>query len=229
MVSALSPVQIHLTLCQRPRMQSPDALEFNCLARVVGGGSVMSGRVDDRSDGQLVLDAAGGDEAAFAELVYRHRQLIGGALGRVPERLRGDAQQEALEAVWAGLSKFKGQSSVSTWMYSVVLRRSLNVIRNDNRARLRDDRSATSVELRLQAFVRSPEIGITEADAIRQCMSALAIDELELLDRFYGLGTTVEDLANELFVSEEAIRKRLERTRGKLKKCLRRRGGGHSD
>ncbi|MBF0688748.1 MAG: RNA polymerase sigma factor [Cellulomonas sp.] len=76
---------------------------------------------DDRPDHTLVERAGLGDHAAFATLVARH----GAALYRYARRLAPspqdaeDAVQDALTAAWLGAERYRGDSSVRTWLFGI--------------------------------------------------------------------------------------------------------------
>jgi RNA polymerase sigma-70 factor (ECF subfamily) len=80
-----------------------------------------------------------GDETAFAELVSRHH----GQLKRLAFSVLHDeaASEEVVQDAWTaaieGLDQFEGRSSLSTWLYRIVL----------NRARTRRVKEARSVPL----------------------------------------------------------------------------------
>jgi RNA polymerase sigma-70 factor (ECF subfamily) len=80
---------------------------------------------------RLLLQAAqDGDLDAFEALVHRHQ----GAVYRVALRMLGseadaqDATQETFVRAWRGLGRFRRESAVSTWLYSIVTRRCLDLI-----------------------------------------------------------------------------------------------------
>ncbi len=79
-------------------------------------------------DDVLVAQARGGSVDAFAELVERHSAMA----YRVALRMLGnhsDAQdlaQESLVAAWQNIARFRAESSFSTWLYRIVVRRALN-------------------------------------------------------------------------------------------------------
>ncbi len=74
--------------------------------------------------------ARAGDLDAFAALVGRHQA----AVYRVALRVLGsesdaeDAAQDAFVQAWRGLGRFRGESSVSTWLYRIVTNRCLNLL-----------------------------------------------------------------------------------------------------
>jgi RNA polymerase sigma-70 factor, ECF subfamily len=91
-------------------------------------------------DGYLVARAQEGYLDAYEMLVQRHSAMA----YRVALRLCGnhhDAQdiaQEALIAAWENLTRFRGGSSFSTWLYQIVTRRALNKVTRGRGADLVD-------------------------------------------------------------------------------------------
>src|SRR5881392_4140748 len=79
-------------------------------------------------DAELVRRFNGGDESAFVEIVARHREKIFGiALGVLKNR--ADAEeiaQDTLIRAHRGLAKFRGDSSLSTWLHHVAINLSRN-------------------------------------------------------------------------------------------------------
>jgi RNA polymerase sigma-70 factor (ECF subfamily) len=75
-------------------------------------------------DLELVRAAACGDHGAFHTLVDRHAQnLFRLALSLTPSRADAeDLCQETFAGAFAGLNRFKGQSSVRTWLTSILMR-----------------------------------------------------------------------------------------------------------
>jgi len=95
--------------------------------------STVSVEVDDRD----VAKAQNGDDAAFTRLVEPLRRELHAhgyrMLGSAHDA--DDAVQEALLRAWRALPGFEGRSSLRTWLYSVVTRTCLDVLRGrGNRA-----------------------------------------------------------------------------------------------
>ena len=78
---------------------------------------------DEAPDEALVIRSAGGDRAAFDQLVDRH----GDALFRFASRQCGagrdaeDAVQDGLLAAWRGTGTFRGEASVRSWLFQILL------------------------------------------------------------------------------------------------------------
>src|SRR4051794_6999461 len=79
-------------------------------------------------DAELVRRFNAGDESAFVEIVARHREKIFGvALGVLKNR--SDAEeiaQDTLIRAHRGLAKFRGDSSLATWLHHVAVNLSRN-------------------------------------------------------------------------------------------------------
>jgi RNA polymerase sigma-70 factor (ECF subfamily) len=76
-----------------------------------------------RLDSSLVEALLAGDESAFGTLVKRYnRAMIRLAMAYVPSQaIAEEVAQEAWLAMVRGLSGFKGQSSLKTWLFGILL------------------------------------------------------------------------------------------------------------
>ena len=93
-------------------------------------------------DKNLALRAARGDVGAFSALVQEHSPLV----YRVALRVLGardaqDASQEVWIRVWRNISKFRGESAFTTWLYRITMNTCLSVRQKEMRReeRQRDD------------------------------------------------------------------------------------------
>lgn len=82
----------------------------------------------DQDDGALVAAAVEGRRDAFDVIVERHRRLVYQVCYRFANNHEdaSDLSQEALVRAWRGLSTFKGQSALSTWLYRIAVNVCLN-------------------------------------------------------------------------------------------------------
>lgn len=79
-------------------------------------------------DGELVSRFNGGDEAAFTEIVTRHREKIQALADRFL-RNHADAEEIAQDTfirAHRGLARFRGESTLATWLHRIVF----NLARN---------------------------------------------------------------------------------------------------
>src|SRR4051794_16659083 len=90
----------------------------------------------DQPDEQTLLERcrSGQDDAAFAELIDRYKDLVYGLVYRLSKdrSQADDLAQEVFLKVYRGLPYFRGDAKLSTWMYRIVF----NVC-CENRARRR--------------------------------------------------------------------------------------------
>lgn len=82
------------------------------------------------NDRILVQAAQDGDLDAFEALVRRHQAAVYRVAFRMlrSEVDAQDATQDTFVRAWRGLERFRRESAVSTWLYSIVTRRCLGVI-----------------------------------------------------------------------------------------------------
>jgi RNA polymerase sigma-70 factor (ECF subfamily) len=174
-------------------------------------------------DAYLVSRARDGYLDAYELLVQRHSAMA----YRVALRLCGnhhDAQdiaQEALVAAWENLSRFRADSSFSTWLYQIVTRRALN----------RVSRRKTADHADLLEEVTDPVAGPAAqaernlaVDAVTDALAALPLPQrtVVVLHHFEGLSyaevadvtrSTVPAVRSHLFRARRTLGKRLEKWR----------------
>ncbi|HEV2361020.1 MAG TPA: RNA polymerase subunit sigma-70, partial [Acidimicrobiales bacterium] len=93
---------------------------------------------DSSGDAPLVLAAQRGDEAAFRDLVERHRPALHAHCYRMLASPydADEAVQEALVRAWKGLPRFEGRSTVRTWLFRIATRTAIDVARGRARREL---------------------------------------------------------------------------------------------
>jgi len=171
----------------------------------------------------LVEAAREGDRVAFDEIVRRtHREVYTLAL-----RLMGD-QEDASDVVqdvyvraFKGLRRFRGDASISTWLYRITANCSATSMRRRARHRhLRLDPELTVVDGRPES---DPELGAVGSLARRDVEAAVA--ELPARLRAVVVLRDVHDfnhkeIAEQLGISESAAKVRLHRARKRLRVVL---------
>jgi len=84
-----------------------------------------------------VLQAQKGDAAAFEDLVREHQTKLYHTCLRMmgnPDDAR-DMSQEILVKIWRNLPSFKGDSSLSTWLYRIAINTCLDELRRRSKNR----------------------------------------------------------------------------------------------
>ncbi len=173
---------------------------------------------DDRAtriDRWLVAKARAGERGAYEELIRRHRDRI----YRIALRITGDAAdaddvtQEVVIQLWTALSGFAGTSAFTTWLYRVVVNRSLD---HQRRARRLTGDEPAETDLPPAA---DPERSVLAAAELRAGLEAIArLPEGQrvpfVLCQIEGL--SYAQAAAITKVSEATVRGRLARARSTL-------------
>lgn len=87
------------------------------------------------SEQELITQLRMGEESAFRELVSLFQdKVFNTAIGFLQSRQDAeDIAQEVFVTVYEKIHQFKGDSSLSTWIYRITLRHSLNFLRKQKR------------------------------------------------------------------------------------------------
>ena len=181
----------------------------------------------DRIDRELVARAAGGDGAAFDDLVRRHEGRVF-RLVRAATATREDAEdalQEAFLAAYRARGSFRGDSSVRTWLL-VIARHAAYHVRT---RRAKSETAAADDTLESLAAAAGwgdmdPERRFREGERRQRVTRALAT--LAPGDREVLVLRDVEELAGDevaraLGVTVPAMKSRLHRARLRLAAALR--------
>jgi RNA polymerase sigma-70 factor (ECF subfamily) len=179
-----------------------------------------------------LCDAGAHAEATTAALQTYGVELLGflRALARNPD-LAAEAFAELGEDIWRGLPKFRWQSSLRSWLYTLA-RNALGQLRRDPRRR-RERNLPLSVAPELAAVVRTVtrEIQRTEVkDGFRVLREQLDPEEHEILLLRLDRDMAWKDIARilggdgDLEARAAALRKRFERAKQRLKKLAVERG-----
>jgi RNA polymerase sigma-70 factor (ECF subfamily) len=174
------------------------------------------GDLDDRSDLELAR-AAVDDLAAFGELVRRHQDFVYGAAMRVVRNpaIAEEVAQDTFIRAFRGLSDFRGEAQVRSWLYRIATNLSLNVVTRRREypsealpevaARDSPAKAAINAELRQHLTEAVAEL----PDSLRR---PLVLREFEHL--------TYEEIAAELDIPLNTVRTRILRARHALRDKL---------
>jgi RNA polymerase sigma-70 factor, ECF subfamily len=170
-------------------------------------------------DAYLVSRAQAGYLDAYEFLVQRHS----GMAYRVALRLVGnhhDAQdiaQEALVTAWESLAGFNADSSFSTWLYRIVMRKALN----------KATRSRSARSLDLLEDLPSPGGGAAEraernltVDAVTNALAALPFSQRAVIVLHHFEGLSYAEVASVTRSTVPAVRSHLFRARRTLARTL---------
>lgn len=176
--------------------------------------------IPDVEDHSLVRRCAAGDRAAFDLLVARH----GGALHRFAARRCStardaeDALQDGLLAAWRGAGGFRGDASVRTWLFQVVLhacrRRGRRRAGEPDRHEALEEAAALPAE---GAPADDRAASRQEARALARALAGLPEEAREILLLRDVEGLSGAEAAEVLGLGLAAMKSRLHRARLELK------------
>jgi RNA polymerase sigma-70 factor (ECF subfamily) len=185
-------------------------------------------------DAELVRRFNAGDDGAFNEIVGRHREKVFAiALGVL--RDRADAEEIAQDTfirAYRGLAKFRGDSSLVTWLHRVTI----NLARNRYwyyRRRRRQDTLSLDCPLSDEgAGTFSDLMPSAEAEPSRQairgeftelitvCMEKLPPRHRDILAMRNVLNHSYDEIASALGIEVGTVKSRIARARGQLRSLM---------
>ncbi len=171
---------------------------------------------------ELVARARKGSAAAFEEVVrLTYRQVYTQAVRLIGDRRDAeDVVQEAFLRAFRALPRFRGDAQLETWLHRIVANAAADHLRRrgragalilDSPANDATERPAEGVGLEEQATERH------DLEAALQTLPVTLRVPVVLKD-VYGL--SCEEIADELEISEGAVKVRLHRGRRRLKDVL---------
>jgi RNA polymerase sigma factor (sigma-70 family) len=176
------------------------------------------------TDQQLLRDyAEGASEAAFAEVVRRHLDLVYSAALRMVRdaQLAEDVTQGVFMAVARNARPLSVRPVLSSWLHRTTQNLAANVVRSEVRRRAREQEAAAM-----------NEVVAHESDAVWQHIAPhldTALGELSEADRDalmlrYFERKSAQEMAEVLGVSDEAAQKRVSRAVERLRAFFAKRG-----
>jgi len=185
-------------------------------------------------DSTLLSRFSGGDESAFTEIVNRYRGKIFSLTLNLLHNA-ADAEeitQDTFIRAYRGLERFRGESSLSTWLYRIALnlarnrywyffrRRRQNWVSLDRP--LNDDSQATLADL-VAATDHDPAQETVTGEftsLIATCMERLDQKHREILIMRNVLDLSYEEIARALGINVGTVKSRIARAREYLRSLL---------
>jgi RNA polymerase sigma factor (sigma-70 family) len=173
------------------------------------------------SDESLLSLVAGSDDQALAELYDRFGRVAYGLALRIlrDEALAQDAVQEAFLAVWRSADRFLAErAKASTWILTLVHRRSVDLVRREDRRRGEPLESAGE-----PAAPETLEDEVTlgfERRVVREALGQLTPEQREALELGYYGGLTQSELAERLGLPLGTIKSRMFAGLSRLRELL---------
>jgi RNA polymerase sigma-70 factor, ECF subfamily len=174
----------------------------------------------DPTDATLIKRCQQGDEQAFRELVERYKNLVFGIVSRSgtePSRVE-DLAQEVFLRIHRGLPYFRGDASLTTWIYRIVL----NLIAQDTQKR----RAAREVALDPAIPAHEPRSRDRAAsdfelrDRLEKALARLPANYRLLVAGHYLHDVKYEELAEALDIPVGTVKTHLHRAKKQLRALL---------
>lgn len=188
----------------------------------------IEGAAGSLTDDELLAAARQGDTAALETLLVRyqpHLYRFGLRMcGNVEDA--GDVAQESLISMARSLRDFRGESSVSSWLYTIARRFCIKKRRRSKFAPAREeslDVPGTDTVQRLADPAPSPEQQATNqelAAALTRAIDGLEASQREVLVLRDVEGLSAPEVAKILGVSVDAVKSRLHRARVAVRQQL---------
>ncbi|MBL9187232.1 MAG: sigma-70 family RNA polymerase sigma factor [Opitutaceae bacterium] len=187
--------------------------------------------VSAADDAELVQRFKLGDESAFVEIVRRYRTKILGVC-RTMLRNHADAEdivQDTFIRAYRGLARFRGDSSVATWLTSISLNLARNrywfYFRRRRHATLSldcalEDGSAATVADLVGSPDHDPAVAAANAefdDLVSVCMERLPAAQREILTLRNVRHRSYEEIAGILGITVGTVKSRIARARENLR------------
>lgn len=192
------------------------------------GSEVRAGETTGSSDDELLVSARQGDTAALETLLLRYQPH----LYRFGLRMCGnvedadDVAQESLISMARSLRDFRGDSSVSSWLYTIARRYCIKKRRRSKFAPTREeslDAPGIGVAQNLADPAPNPEQTATNrelATALTHAIDALEPSQREVLVLRDVEGLSAPEVAGILGLSVDAVKSRLHRARVAIREEL---------
>ncbi|HLG44366.1 MAG TPA: sigma-70 family RNA polymerase sigma factor [Nitrospirales bacterium] len=190
----------------------------------------MAERRDERtSDQALISDVASADQAAF-EALYRRYQ------GRVYRYLRMLVQDPAsaeelvldvMVAVWKGAGSFRGQSSLSTWIFGIARNKAMDAIRHMMRKQhgwVSLEEAPEQVDSQCDLAVEAEQKSV--AALTRRALASLSTEHREVIQLVFFDELSCRETAEIVGCPLNTVKTRLFYARRHLKKILQEMGVG---
>ncbi|HBY95556.1 MAG TPA: RNA polymerase subunit sigma-24 [Chloroflexi bacterium] len=172
----------------------------------------------DDPDFELVQSMVAGDSQALETLYARHgSSLLVYLVGQLGQRsLAEEVLQDVMLAAWQAAPRFRGESQVRVWLFSIARYRAINARRR---------RMVPPVPLEPNLLARDPcPADLVERqdrlDAIVQAMSELPDELRETLELVFFHELSGPEAAEVMGVAPGTVKSRLHRAKAALKQWL---------
>lgn len=186
-----------------------------------------AGQAGDADDVRLMRLIAGGDTAAFEELVERHRALVIGTVARMlgSNSEVEDISQQVFIRVWRSAARYVPRAKFTTWLLKITRNLVFNEMRRSKRhsgVPLQSEPGKEEMPIKDQVS-QGPDVSLLEREleqAIEEAIIALPDTQrmAVVLRRYHDL--SYEEIGEVLELSVPAVKSLLFRARTELRTRL---------
>lgn len=174
------------------------------------------------ADHQAIERFLSGDTSAFEELYHRYQPYVYNVVHGIvqnPEDAR-DVTQEVFLQVYDALSRFRGGSAFSTWLYRIAVNAAITHVRREKRHpcvpldALREFRAGSEADPEYQTARAETQ------EAVQQMLAQLPEQHRAVLVLRYFQELSLEEMAQVLNCSVAAVKVRLHRARHSFRRLF---------
>lgn len=182
--------------------------------------SIAESTGDGPTDQNLVARIAAGDRQAVPPLFHRYHDRLYRYLARMlrNEAMAEEIANEVFVEVWRSAARYRGESSVSTWMFGIARNRALSSLRKRREAEL-DSEHAESIADTAETPAEALE-SKSSAQELRRCMNQLSDDHREVIQLTYFQEMPIREIAELLGIPENTVKTRMFHARRRLKEII---------
>jgi len=175
---------------------------------------------DDAARERKLLEAvARKDRHAFTELYQLYHARLHGYLRRLLSNpvSPGEVYDDVMFVVWQDARKFRGDSTVSSWIFGIAYRKAITALRRESRHQAAIDRSADA-----QLLAAEP---VADNELLRTGLAALSPDHRQVVELTYFCGFSYREIAAIADCPVNTVKTRMFHARRRLKYLLPRLAG----
>ena len=129
-----------------------------------------------------------------------------------------DMAQDVLLKVYSQLSKFKGTSRFSTWLYAITYNYCVEYYRKNNRFMTVDIQEGP--EMAEADDSHEQELLGARSNQLKKALEQIPTEDRMILVKKYQGGISIRELMDQLGISESAVKMRLSRARKRIKQLI---------
>jgi RNA polymerase sigma-70 factor, ECF subfamily len=175
--------------------------------------------LDELSDIELIGAFQEGNTHALSYLLKRRKTWLYNIAKRAVSdpQIAEDGLQEALVQIWRGAKEFRGESQVTTWMYQIVFRCCIDVVRKEN---VRKAEALPEDSENLIGSSTGFESQIADKLLIHGALAELEAGHREVLELVWLKELSHEEASERLGVPIGTVKSRTSRAQARLREVI---------